>query len=153
MDRVRSSINLSGLTTYLGPVNVLNNQQSFLSIFGKSPTMIWLNRRAVGSCTAKDTGYIRTKLMNFCDIYQFHLLCNIIQLQYVDTEIYDNHRMLNDNYLALSGFKIVSKFNGKLVSLTPDDLCKPFIKLLHRLTPNTTTWSLASLFFLQRTKH
>ena len=91
--------------------------------------------------------------MNFCDIYQFHLLCNIIQLQYVDTEIYDNHRMLNDNYLALSGFKIVSKFNGKLVSLTPDDLCKPSIKLLHRLTPNTTTWSLASLFFLQRTKH
>ena len=43
--------------------------------------------------------------------------------------------MLHDIYLALSGLKLASKVNGKLISLTPDILYQHFIEFLSLLLP------------------
>ena len=122
MDRVRSSDDSDGLTTYLGPLDFLDDQRSFHSVFGTTPVMIRVSKRAAGTCTIEDTEYLASKMTNHCDICQFHLFCDIVKLQYVGTETYDTHRMLQDIYLALSDLKFVYNVNGKTVSLTPDTL-------------------------------
>ena len=63
------------------------------------------------------------------------------QLQYVGTATYETHRMLHEIYLALSELKLVSKLNGKFISLTPDILYQYFIETLPLLPLNVTSWS------------
>ena len=88
---------------------------------------------------SEDTKYLKTKLVTYCDMCQLHLLCNIVELQYVGTDTYDTHRMLHDIYLAFLGLKVVSKVNEKNISLTLDDLYKNVIEFLFILSPNATT--------------
>ena len=103
--------------------------------------MLCLTERAVNWCTSEDTEYLRTKLTEFCDIYQLHPLWNIVPLQYLDIDSYTTYRILNDIYLALSGLKLVSKVNEKLVSVTTDTLYTHFIEFLPVFPPDATNWS------------
>ena len=68
MDRVRSSGALIGLTTYLGPVYCLDNQQSFDSVFGNTPVMLSVSKRAAGTCAIEDTDYLESKVEKYCDL-------------------------------------------------------------------------------------
>ena len=78
-------------------------------------------------------------MTKYCDICQLHLFCNIVKLQYIDTETYDTHRMLHDMYLTLTELKLVSKFNGKHIPLHPT--------LYTNVFPNTITWSFSLISF------
>ena len=62
-------------------------------------------------------------------------------LQYIGTDFYDNYRILPDIYLTLSGLKLVPKVNGKIISLTPNDLYNHFIEFLPLLSLDATAWS------------
>ena len=75
-------------------------------------------------------------------IYASYIFLNTVQLQYYGTGTYNNHRMLQHIYLALSSLKLEFKINGKLVSLRPDDLFKCF-------TPDDVIWRfiLSTLFY------
>ena len=119
MDRFSSSVVSAGLTTYLESMDFGDNQYSFTSIFGPNPTIIRIDRCEVGSCATEETEYLRQKLSNFCDLYRFHLLYNIIQLQYVGTYTYNTYRLLQDICLDISSLKLETKINGKLNSLIP----------------------------------
>jgi len=141
MDRVRFSGASGGSTTYLGSLDFLDNQRSFDSVFGTTPVMIHLSKRAAVTCAIEDTEYLASKMTNYCDICQLHLFCDIVKLQYVGTETYDTHRMLHDIYLALSDLRLVSKVNGETISLTPDTLYQRFIEFSPLLPPNATSWS------------
>lgn len=85
----------------------------------------------------------------YCDLYQFHLLCNIVHIQYVSIDTYDAHRMMYNIYLDCSGLKLVFKVNGDFIYLTLDDLYKQIMKLLALLSPDTTicSFSLIILFY------
>ena len=110
------------MTTYLGSLNFLDSQASFDYIFGNTPVMLRVTRRAAGSCATEETKYLATRLDKYCDLCQLHLFCSIIKLQFVGTENYDTHRMIHDIYLAISELKLVYKSHGKLVTLAPDTL-------------------------------
>jgi len=62
-------------------------------------------------------------------------LFSIVKLQFVGTEDYDTHRMMNYIYLALSELKLIYKSQGKLVTLTPDTLHQHFIEFSPLLPP------------------
>ena len=49
--------------------------------------------------------------------------------------------MLHDIYLTLSDLKLVSKVNGKSISLTPNPLYQRFIESSPLLPLNATSWS------------
>ena len=68
----------------------------------------------------------------------------MIELQFVGTKNYDTHRMMHDIYLALSELTLVSKVNGKLISLY-----QRFIEFSPLLPPNATDFyfSLVTLFY------
>ena len=82
-----------------------------------------------------------SKITNYYDLCQLHLFCNIVKLQYIGTKTYDTHRMLHDIYLTLSDLKLVSKVNGKSISLTPNTLYQRFIESSPLLPLNATSWS------------
>ena len=111
--------------------------------------MLRVSKRAAGACAIEDTEYMASKMTNHCDLCQLHLFFDIVKLQYVGTETYDTHRMLNDIYLALSDLNLVSKVNGKSISLTLDTLYQRFIEFSPLLPPNATScsFSLVTLFY------
>ena len=84
--------------------------------------MLRISKRVAGTCSIEDTEYLASNMSNYCDLCQLHLFCDIVKLQYVGTETYDTHRMMHDIYLALSDLNLVSKVNGKSISLTPHTL-------------------------------
>ena len=137
------------LTTYLGSANTLGDQAIFVSVFDPNPVILRASKRKTGTCAIEDTEYLATKLTNYCDLYQLHLFCSIVKLQFIGTKTYDMHRMLHDIYLVLSGLKFVSKVDGNTISLIPNTLYQNFIKLTPLLPSNTTSWSLSlvSLFY------
>lgn len=98
--------------------------------------MVHITRRTTGFCVTEDIKCLKHKLSDFDDLYQLYLLCNIVQLQYVGTGTYGSYRILHNIYLALSSLKIESKIIERLVSLTPNDLCKDFNELLPILSPD-----------------
>ena len=128
MVRVRTSVASGRLSTYLGPMNFLDNQASFVSVFGLNPVMIRVSKHVAGICATEDAEYLATKLGNYCDTCQLHLFCDIVKLQFVETTVYDTHRMIQNIYLALSSIKLESRVNGKTISLTPDSLYQCFIE-------------------------
>jgi len=130
-------------------MDFLDNQASFVSVFGLNPVMLRVSKRAAGTCTIKDTEYLATKLGKYCDTCQLHLFCDIVKLQFVGTTVYDSHRMMHDIYLSLSSLKLESKSNGKTTYLTPDSLFQRFIEFTPLLSPNATTcsFSLVTLFY------
>ena len=148
MDRVRQSILSIGVTTYLGSLDLLDRQVSFDYIFGLYPAMLRVSKRVADTCVIEDTEYLATRLTKYCDFCQFHLFCSIIELQFIGTENYDTYGMMHDIYPALSRLTLVSKVNGKLISLTPDALYQHFIEFLPLLHPKTAAWSssLVNLF-------
>ena len=149
IDRIRSSSASGGLTTYLGPLDFLDNQRSFDYVFGTTPVILRVYKWAAGTCAIENTEYLASEMTNYCDLCQLHLFCDIVKLQYIGTETYDTHRMLHDIYLALSDLKLGSKVNGKTISLTPDTLYQCFIELSPLLLPNATSWSfnIVTLFY------
>jgi len=149
MDRVRISVASGRLSTYLGPMNFLDNQASFVSVFGLNPVMLRVSKRVVDTCAIEDTEYLATKLGNYCDTCQLHLFYDIVKLQFVGTTVYDTHRMMHNIYLALSSLKLESRVNGKTITLTPDSLYQRFIEFTPLLYPNATSWlfSLVTLFY------
>ena len=149
MDRVRQSVASVGVTTYLGSFDLMDSQASFDSIFGDTPVMLRVTRRAAGSCATEEIEYLAKRINAYCDLCQLHLFCSIVKLQFVGTEDYDTHRMMHNIYLALSELKLLYKSQGKLVTLTPDTLYQQFIEFSPLLPPNATTWSfsLVTLFY------
>ena len=137
------------MTTYLGSVNSLGDQAIFDSVFDPNPVILRASKRKTGTCAIEDTEYLAKQLTNYRDLYQLHLFCSIVKLQFIRTKTYDMHRMLHDIYLALSGLKCVSKVNGNTIYLIPNTLYQHFIELTPLLPPNTTSWSfsLVSLFY------
>ena len=115
MDRVRKSIDSVGVTTYLGSLNFLDSLSSFDSIFGNTPVMLCVTRRAAGSCVTEGTKYLTTRINTYCDLCQLHLLCSIVKLQFVGTKNYDTHRMMHDIYLALSSWNLYTSLMGNLL--------------------------------------
>ena len=81
------------------------------------------------------------KLTNYCDFCQWHLFCDIVRLQYDGTVTYNNHRVLHNIYLELSGLKLLSKVNGEIISLTLDILYQRYVEFLPLLLFNATSWS------------
>ena len=75
MNHVRSSVALGGLNTNLRPIDCLDIPLSFNFVFGTDPTMIRISRRKAGTWANKDTE-------------QLYLFCDIVKLQYIDTETY-----------------------------------------------------------------
>ena len=122
MDRVRKSVASVGVTTYLGSLEFLDCQTTFDSIFGPTPIMLRVSKRAAGTYTTEETDYLANKLNKYCDLCQLHLFCSIIELQLVGTKTYNTHRMMDDIYLALSGLKLNFVHDKKYVSITPDTL-------------------------------
>jgi len=102
MDRVCKSVASVGVTTYLGSLDFLDSQASFDSIFGNTPVIIRVTRRAAVSCATEETEYLATRINTYCDLCYLHLVCSIVKLQFVGTQNYDTHRMMHDIYLALS---------------------------------------------------
>ena len=45
-------------------------------------------------CTIKDTKYLTFQVFAFCNFYPLHILCDSIQLKYVDTATYKSLKML-----------------------------------------------------------
>ena len=45
------------LSTYLRPVDFIDNQSSFDSVFGNNPTMLRITRRLAGTYDIEDTVY------------------------------------------------------------------------------------------------
>ena len=97
--------------------------------------MLRVTRRATGSCATEETEYLAKRIDTYCDLCQLHLFCSIVKLQFVGTEDYDTHRMMNYIYLALSELKLIYKSQGKLVTLTPDTLHQHFIEFSPLLPP------------------
>ena len=149
MDRVRTSVASSRLSTYLRPMDLLDNQASFVSVFSINHVILRVSKRAAGTCVIEDTEYLATKLGKYCDAYQLHLFCDIVKLQFVGTIVYDSHRMMHDIYLSLSSLKLESRVNRKTTYLTPDSLFQRFIEFTPLLSPNATSWSfsLVTLFY------
>ena len=149
MDCVRTSVASRRVSTYLGPMDCLDNQASFVSVFGLNPVMLRVSKRAAGTCAIEDTEYSATKLGKYCDTCQLHLFCDIVKPQFVGTTVYDSHRMMHDIYLSLSSLKLESRANGKTTYLTPDFLFQRFIEFTPLLSPNATSWSfsLVTIFY------
>ena len=74
MHRVRTSVASGRLLTYLGPMNFLDNQASFVSVFGLNPVMLRVCKRATDTFVIEDTEYLTSKLGNYCDTCQLHLI-------------------------------------------------------------------------------
>ena len=130
-------------------MDFLDNQASFVSVFGLNPVMLRVSKRATGTCAIEDTGYLATKLGKYCDTCQLHLFCDIIKLQFVGTTVYNSHRMMHNIYLSLSSLKLESRANGNTTYLTPDSLFQRFIEFTSLLFLNATSWSfsLVTLFY------
>ena len=94
MDRVRTSIASGMLSTYLGPMNFLDNQASFISVFCLNPVMLRVSKRAADTYAIEDTEYLATKLGNYCDTCQLHLF------RYCKTSICRNHSLRHISYDA-----------------------------------------------------
>ena len=111
--------------------------------------MLRISKREAGTYAIEDTDYLESNLTEYCDLRQLSSFCNIVQLQYIGTKTYDNHRMLHDIHLVLSGLNLVSKVNGKTISLTPNILYQRFIEFSPLLSPNATAWYfiLVTLFY------
>ena len=62
MDCVRTSVTYRRVSTYLGPMDFLDNQASFVSVFGLNPVMLRVSKRAAGTCAIEETEYLATKL-------------------------------------------------------------------------------------------
>ena len=149
IDRVCKLVTSVRVTTYLGSLDFMDSQTSFDSIFGNTPVMLRVTRRAVGSCATEETEYLATRINTYCDLCQLHLFCSIVKLQFVGTVDYDTHRMMHNIYLTLFELKLVYKSHGKLITLTPDTLYQQFIEFSPLLPPNATTssFSLVTLFY------
>ena len=149
IDRVRISVASRRFSNYLGPMNFLDEQESFASVFGLNLVMIRVSKRTTGTCAIEDTEYLATKLGNSCNTCQLHLFCDIVKLQLVGTTLYDTHRMMRDIYLILSSLKLESRVNGKTIYLTPYSLYQRLIEFTPLLSPNATSWSfsLVTLFY------
>ena len=74
MGHIRSSGASGELTKYLGPIDVIDNQRSFDSVFGTKPVMLNVSKRLAGACAIEDTKYLENNVTNYCDLYQLHLL-------------------------------------------------------------------------------
>ena len=72
MDRVRTSVASRRFSTYLGPMDFLDDQGSFASVFGLNPVMIRVSKRTAGIFAIEDIEYLATKLGNFCNTCQLH---------------------------------------------------------------------------------
>ena len=149
MDRVCSVALSDGVMTYTGPLDFLDSQSSFDTVFGDDPTMLRLASRNKGVCASKDTEYLRLKVIAFSNLIRLHIFCDSIQLRYVGTENYDSQKMLADISLTLSKLKMTYILRNKKISLTPDDFFSRFTEYLPLLSPNAMTWSfcLVTLFF------
>ena len=123
------------MTIYLGSLDFMDSQTSFDSMFGNTPVMLRVTRRAAGSCATEETEYLATRINTYCDLCQLHLFCSIVKLQFVGTVDYDTHRMMHNIYLTLFELKLVYKSHGKLITLTPDTLYQQFIELSPLLPP------------------
>ena len=149
MDRVCQSVTSVGVKTYLGSLDFIDDQVSLDSISGPNPVMMRVLKRSTGTCTIEETEYLATRITQYCNLFQLHLSCSIIELQFVGTKTYDTHRMMHDIYLALSELKLVFRTHGSLVSLASDALYQSNIELPPLLPPDTTAWSfsLVTLFY------
>ena len=96
IDRVRKSVASGRLSTYLGRINFLNNQASFVFVFGLNPVMLRVSKRAAGTCATEDTEYLATKLGKYCNTCQLHLFCDIVKLQYVGITVYDTYCIMHE---------------------------------------------------------
>ena len=115
---------------YLRSVDFLNDQASFDSGFGINLVILRISKQKTGTCAIEDTDYLTKQLTDYCNLCQLHLFCSIFQLQVIGTKTYNIHCILHVIYLYLSGIKLVSKVNGKTISLTPRLLLLLFLLLL-----------------------
>ena len=84
---VRSPSSVS--STYTGPLDFLDNQSSFYNMPVLIPEMLLVIARSSRTIEASST--LQSKISTLYSCSQLHILCNIIQLQYVGTETYDSN--------------------------------------------------------------
>ena len=131
------------------PIDSLESQSIFDTIFGSYPTILRLSQRGKTSCATENTEYLAARFLIFLHSCQLNIFCDTVQLQYIGTKSYDSHKILTNITLALSFLKMVSHHKGRTASLIPDDLLNRFVEFLPLLSPSTVTWSfsLNTLFF------
>ena len=137
MNRVRSVVSVSVMTTFTRSLDFLDSQSTFHLIFSYNPTMFRLSRRGNNCYTTEDTEHLSTKLLVFCYFCQLYIFCEVAHLQYVGMAFYDSNKMLADIFLALFSFMMISQLRRRTVSLTPDDLFSRFVRFLSLFSPNT----------------
>ena len=133
--------------TYTGTLDFLDDQQSFENIFGSNPVMLIISARF--SRAIEDSETLRSKLLDLCSLSHLYMFCDIVQLQYVGTTMYDSNQIMSDISLALSTLKLEYRYKGNFISLTLDDLYRRYIQYLPLLSSNAMAWSfsLVTLFY------
>ena len=120
--------------TYTRSLDFLDDQQSFENIFGPNPVMLIISARF--SRAIKDSEILRSKLLDICSLSHLYMFCDIVQLQYAGTTMYDSNQIMSDISLALSTLKLEYRYKGNLISLTPYNLYRRYIQYLPLLPSN-----------------
>ena len=116
---------------YTGTLSFIVNQAIFNDIFGSNPVMLIFITRSYHTIEVSST--LRLKILNLCSLFQLHIFCDIIQLQYVGTTTYNSNQTMSNIALALSNLEIEFHF---LIKLTPNDLYRRYIQYLLFLHSN-----------------
>ena len=78
MDWVRSVALSGGVMTYTGPLDFLDSQSSFDTVFRDDPTMLRLTSRNKGVCANEDTEYLRLKVITFSNLVRLHIFSDSV---------------------------------------------------------------------------
>ena len=126
------------MTSYFGPMTVLDDQSSFESSFGRNPELFSSNL----SLKDNDT---RKKLYSYAENCMFDVFLAIVRHDYVGTlDVVSETKMIHDTCKKLSALRMAYKLpNSNRMHLdTPDDLFSKFLGTVAGLPDDASKWSL-----------